>query len=299
MCKSLWLFGFLVGIASGGSSGGSSRGGNESDGGAPLGGLPFAWSVEDFPLVLVALLAVVAIAAVVALIVRFVSEGALIEGVVRARQGGRMWPFDTLFIVLSSRLSGDAERLPEEVILTLVEQARAGDTGARHRLYTQHVDLVYRTVRGILHSDADAEDVTQDALLTVLTSLGGYRPRTDARFSTWITTVAINTARRRFRRRRPERTATGELPDMSGEAIDPAADLDRRRQRRALLNALGELPERDRTIVSLRYGAELNASEIATVVGSEPAAIRKSLERTRARLGTRIEVLMTTGDGPP
>jgi DNA-directed RNA polymerase specialized sigma24 family protein len=62
--------------------------------------------------------------------------------------------------------------------------------------------------------------------------------------------------------------------------------------------ALGELPELERTIVSLRYGGELNASEIAAVVGREPSAVRKTLERTRARLGARIEALMTTGDRP-
>src|SRR5688572_5978141 len=66
------------------------------------------------------------------------------------------------FAALNSRLGGDAEPLAEDAISTLVEQARAGDVGARHRLYTQHVDQVYRTVRGMLRSDADAEDVTQD-----------------------------------------------------------------------------------------------------------------------------------------
>ncbi len=104
-------------------------------------------------------------------------------------------------------------------------------------------------------------DVTQDALLTVLTSLHKYTPRVDARFAAWVTTIAVNTARRRFRRRRPALTATGELPETPDDTADPADDLDRARQRRALLIALGELPERERAIVSLRYGAERNASE--------------------------------------
>lgn len=211
---------------------------------------------------------------------------------------GGAWPLATLFAALSSRLGGDAERLPEDAIARLVEQARAGDAGARHRLYTQHVDIVFRTVRGILRSDEDAEDVTQDALLTMLTSLGRYRPRPDARFATWVTTIAINTARRRFRRRRPELTATGELPETPADLADPTDDLDSARQRRALLIALSEVPERERTLVSLRYGAELNASEIAAIVGIEPATIRKTLERTRARLGARVEALLNTGERP-
>lgn len=211
--------------------------------------------------------------------------------------GGSAWPLETLFAALSSRLGGDDERLPEDAILRLVEQARAGDAGARRALYTQHVDQVFRTVRGMLRSDADAEDVTQDALLTVLTSLGRYSPRTGARFATWVTTIAINTVRRRFRRRRPELTATGELPETAGEMVDPIGDLDRARQRRALLVALGELPERERTIVSLRYGAELNASEIAAIAGLEAATVRKTLERTRTRLSARIETLLNPGGG--
>jgi RNA polymerase sigma-70 factor, ECF subfamily len=202
-----------------------------------------------------------------------------------------------LFAALSSRLGGDAEPLAEDAILRLVEQARAGDVGARRTLYTQHVDRVFRTVRGMLRSDADAEDVTQDALLTVLTSLHTYTPRTDARFSAWVTTIAVNTVRRRFRRRRPEVTATGQLPETPDDAADPADDLDRARRRRALLIALGELPERERAIVSLRYGAELNATEIAATVGIEPTTVRKILERARTRLGTRIEALLSPAGG--
>ena len=195
-------------------------------------------------------------------------------------------PLAVLFAILSSRLGGDAEPLAEDAIARLVEQARAGDTGARRTLYIQHVDRVFRPVRGMLRSDADAEDVTQDALLTVLTSLHKYTPRVGARFAAWVTTIAVNTVRRRFRRRRPELTATGELPETPDDAADPADDIDRARLRRALLIALGELPEREREIVSLRYGADLNASEIAATLGLEPATIRKILER-RARASAR------------
>jgi RNA polymerase sigma-70 factor (ECF subfamily) len=209
-------------------------------------------------------------------------------------------PLAVLFSTLTSRFGGDPERLApleEDAIVRLVEQARAGDAGARRTLYTQYVDRVFRTVRGMLRCDADAEDVTQDALLTVLTSLNKYSPRTGARFAAWVTTIAVNTVRRRFRRRHPELTATGELPDTPDDAADPADDFDRARQRRALLIALSELPERERAIVSLRYGAELNASEIAATVGIEPATIRKILERARTRLGARIEALLSPDGG--
>lgn len=209
-------------------------------------------------------------------------------------------PLASLFAVLSRPLGGDAEplaTLSEEAIARVVKEARAGDAGARHTLYVQYVDRVYRTVRGMLRFDADAEDVTQDAMLTVLTSLGKYRPRAGVRFSAWVTTIALNTARRRFRRRRPQLTATGELPEMPDDDVDPGERLDRARERRALLIALAELPGREREIVSLRYGAELNASEIGATLGTDPATIRKILERARTHLGERIEVLLRPEGG--
>ena len=153
---------------------------------------------------------------------------------------------------------------------------------------------VFRTVRGLLRSDAEAEDVTQDAMLTALTSLHRYSPRSDTRFIAWVTTIAVNTTRRRFRRRRPELTATGELPDVPSNDADLGDDLDRKRQRAALLQALAELTAPEREIVSLRYGAELNATEIAALIGKDAANVRKLLERARARLGERIETLLSS-----
>ena len=58
--------------------------------------------------------------------------------------------------------------------------------------------------------------------------------------------------------------------------------------RRALLAALAELPERERRAVSLRYGAELPAAEVAELLGLSEANVRKICERARARLAERL-----------
>jgi RNA polymerase sigma-70 factor (ECF subfamily) len=204
-------------------------------------------------------------------------------------------PLSSLLHVLSVLFGADEELLEEDAVQRLVEQARAGDRVARQRLYRQHVHRVFRTVRGMLRSDAEAEDVTQDAMLTALTSLDRYSPRSGTRFVAWLTAIAVNTTRRRFRRRRPELTATGELPEIADPDGDVGDHMDIARQRAALLQALAELEPREREIVSLRYGSDLNATEIAARVGMEPANVRKILERARARLGERIEALVQAG----
>lgn len=203
-----------------------------------------------------------------------------------------------LFVkALSALLGPEPETIDEDTMQRLVDQARAGHRAAGQQLYRQHVDRVFRTVRGMLRSDADAEDVTQDAMLTVLTSLGGYSPRSGIRFSAWVMSIAVNTLRRRFRRMRPELTATGELPDVADDAYDLELEVDSAQRRKALLQALAELTERERMLISLRYGAELNAEEIATVAGIGAANVRKILERARERLGARIRALMETHGG--
>jgi RNA polymerase sigma-70 factor, ECF subfamily len=196
------------------------------------------------------------------------------------------------FFVLLSWQFGDAhEPLPEEDLLRVVALARDGDRIAGQRLYEQLVHKVYRTVRPMFAHAADAEDATQDAMLAVLTSLNRYRRREGASFAAWAMTVARNAARRRFRRRRPELTDTGEIPETAvGEDLD--ADLDHERRGRALLAALSELDARDREVVLLRYAAELTATEVGEALGLSPANVRKICERQRAALGARLEELL-------
>ncbi|HEY8548727.1 MAG TPA: hypothetical protein VIL35_02125 [Vicinamibacterales bacterium] len=79
-CRYLWLFGFFAGVASGGSSGGGAGGG--AGGGQDVGGL----STAEFAPILVA----IALAVAAFVFMRFLSEGALVEGVVRAREGQTM-----------------------------------------------------------------------------------------------------------------------------------------------------------------------------------------------------------------
>ena len=87
-CRSLWLFGFFAGIASGGSNGGGGGGG---DGSAGAGGIAVSGLLSFFATeAAVAAVALVLVIVAAGFLMRFLSEGALIEGMVRARQGGVM-----------------------------------------------------------------------------------------------------------------------------------------------------------------------------------------------------------------
>ena len=87
--RSLWVFGFVIGIATGGSSGGG--GGNQSGASIGAGGIAISGGLPGFPVWLTALIiGTIATIAIASIVLRYISEGALIEGIVRARQGGVM-----------------------------------------------------------------------------------------------------------------------------------------------------------------------------------------------------------------
>jgi hypothetical protein len=87
-CRSLWIFGFVVGLASGGSNGGGRSGDAGGAGGAAAAaGTVFGLFATE---IAIAVVAIALVAVVAGLVLRFLSEGALIEGVVGARRGAAL-----------------------------------------------------------------------------------------------------------------------------------------------------------------------------------------------------------------
>jgi hypothetical protein len=90
-CRWLWLFGFFVAMAGGGSSGGAAGGRDGGGMSVGIGGVSFSGGLPDLSMTQIAVIAIVIVlAGAVLFVMRFVGEGALIEGIVRAREGGTM-----------------------------------------------------------------------------------------------------------------------------------------------------------------------------------------------------------------
>jgi RNA polymerase sigma-70 factor (ECF subfamily) len=201
-----------------------------------------------------------------------------------------------VFIVFAAIL-GDAPdpTVDEREVQRLVRLARTGDGAAARRLYTLHAGRVFRAVRGLCGSEADAEDAVQETFARALPRLNEYGYRARTRFVAWLCTIAFNVARQKERATR----RTGLLQDTalgSGRAVDPEGDLDRARQRGRVLTALAELEPRDREVVSLRYGAGLSAPEVGEALSLSPANVRKICERQRAALLERAFGALSPGE---
>jgi RNA polymerase sigma-70 factor (ECF subfamily) len=192
------------------------------------------------------------------------------------------------------------EDVAEAEVQELVRAARAGDAGAASRLYGVMVVPVYRATRPLCSSDADAEDVVQEAFVKAFAALDRYVPRPGTRFLGWLLTIALNDARKqvaRDRRRRRIVTSEGETR-REEHGPTPERDVLERQQKQRLLSALAELSERDRQIVSLRYGAGLEADEVAALCETSAANVRKVCERQRKRLLTLLSEPSAPHDAP-
>src|SRR5215210_5458617 len=81
----------------------------------------------------------------------------------------------------------------------LIHRVLDGDTAAFELLMRRHNERVYRAARAIVRDEQEAEDVMQQAYVNAFTHLRQFNR--DARFSTWLTKIAVNEALARVRRR--------------------------------------------------------------------------------------------------
>lgn len=89
---------------------------------------------------------------------------------------------------------------PQDVDADLVAQAQGGKLAAFEELVGRHTQLIYRTLMAMLGNAADAQDGLQDTLLRVFKHIGGFQGR--SKFSTWLVSIARNTALQRLRGRK-------------------------------------------------------------------------------------------------
>jgi len=178
----------------------------------------------------------------------------------------------------------------------LAARAAAGDEPAFEDLVIRYQARVFRLARRLTGEDGDAQDALQEAFLRAYRGLGAFRG--DARFSTWLYRIATNAAlmQRRARQRRPAESLEAYLPRFDadgGHAATPAAlqapcrveeVMDRRLLAEKARAGIDRLPDLYREAFVLRDLEELPTSEVAEVLGLEPAAVRQRVHRARLML---------------
>ena len=180
---------------------------------------------------------------------------------------------------------------PEAVLVTL---ARSKDEPATRELVRRCNQQLFRVARGILHNDAEAEDVVQAAYVSAFTKLEGFRG--DAKFITWLTRITMNEANARLRRQAHivdlddyRKSAAGfaeegKIETMQQAPTTPESELGRAQVRQFLERAIDALPEPLRLTYVLRDVQEMAAREVAALLGINVLTVKTRLFRARKRL---------------
>ena len=163
----------------------------------------------------------------------------------------------------------------------LLARYATGDAQAARLLVDRLSPRVFRLAQRLLQDQAEAEDVTQEALLRLWKIAPRWEPG-GAQPSTWLHRVTVNLATDRLRRRRGVGLdAIDEPDDPAPGAVETMIDDDRKR---ALDEALAELPERQRVAVVLRHLEGMNNPEIGAAMGIGVEAVESLTARGKRRL---------------
>jgi RNA polymerase sigma-70 factor, ECF subfamily len=183
----------------------------------------------------------------------------------------------------------------------LIQRAQAGDREAVSALIQSQQTYVYSIAMSLMHNPADAADMTQEAFVRLLRSLGTYRGET--KFTTWLYRLVTNICLDGLRRRgRPvdslDEPAGGQADDGSQTAGERLADSDRwtqpeeqielRESATEVRNALGSLPASQRLALTLHYFEDLRYEDIAEVMGLPLNTVKSHIRRGKERLALML-----------
>lgn len=173
--------------------------------------------------------------------------------------------------------------------VSLIRQARDGDSQAFGQLYEVYAPRVFRFLNSHLDDSLDAEDITEETFLRVWRSLPRYRQR-GVPFGGFVFRIARNALIDHYRRNNH-----GERQLAPGEEVvdasqpDPSDAVPARIEAAEVRALLDEMRDDYRTVLELRFLASLSPDEVAYAMKKSAGAVRVLQHRALAALRKRID----------
>ena len=166
----------------------------------------------------------------------------------------------------------------------LIELCRVGDSAAIENFVRTYQQDMYRLALSILDDASEAEDTTQEALLSALRALDSFHGASSLK--TWLSSITVNLCRTRLQRRQRHARLTkvlGEilrvrsLPSVEETAIQSESN-------EGLWRVIRGMNEKHRIPVVLRYYHDLSVSEIAHILQIPEGTVHSRLNTARRLL---------------
>src|SRR5262245_56813996 len=182
---------------------------------------------------------------------------------------------------------------------SLVEACRSGRTEAFGVLVERYQRRLYPTIRRLVGSAEDAEDILQDAFFRAFEKLDQFQG--ESSFYTWVYRIAVNLALSGQRRRRvrsvfrlTRQGPIGRGLQAADESVDtdPTEPLERAERERIVEAALDRLGPEHRAVVVLKEFDGRRYVEISAILGILVGTVRSRLHRARCELRDCLRVLV-------
>ncbi len=197
-------------------------------------------------------------------------------------------------MVSTALITNAASAMSDEEV---VERVRAGETALFEVIMRRYNQRIYRITRSILGNDGEAEDVTQDAYVRSYMHLNQFDGR--AKFSTWLTKIAVHKALARLHKRQRfvEIDATSESMEggmsLESKMPSPEQEVMTKTLKVILESAIDRLPQTYRSVFMLREIEQMDTAETAECLDISEGSVKIRLHRARALL--RKEIYAQTG----
>lgn len=178
--------------------------------------------------------------------------------------------------------------------MALVRRACMGDAMAFADIMRRHNRLLFRSARGIVTDDAQAQDVVQEAYLQAFTHLHSFRGESE--LGTWLVRITIRVALQALRRkgqwvRLEDGWDSGDMacaeitmPNQFRAPESPDTAAERGELRAVLQAAIADLPVIYRSVFMLRAVENMPVGEVAACLGVSEAVVKTRFLRARALL---------------
>ena len=174
----------------------------------------------------------------------------------------------------------------------IIARARRGDADTFEQLVVSYRDQVFRLALRMCGSEADADEVAQEAFLSAWKALPNFRG--ESQFSTWLYQLTTHAAIDLMRREKRQ-IAAADITEVSAAdpAPSPQQQAEQSEQREIVRDAILQLAPEQREVVVLRFMEELSYEEIGAVLKLPSGTVKSRLNRAKAQLK---EILSKSGN---
>ena len=176
----------------------------------------------------------------------------------------------------------------------LVRRAALRDAGAIRQIIKTHNQRLYRLARAMVSTNADAEDVLQEAYLRAFGNLDSFRA--ESSLATWLSRITLNEALARLRKQKRLKRAMPAAGDaqiipfpLNASVDDPERTMAQRQLIQLVEQATDSLPEAFRMVFVARVIEGLSVEDTAALLDLQPATVKTRLHRARRLVKDRLE----------